>query len=269
MRQLFLLIILLLLSTPGCAKFKSGEQSGSDSDTRVLLHLNTGSGSTAYDVSGYGNNGTISNGTWVNGKFEYGVDFNGTTSVINCGSDSSIDNLFHNGATVLCWANLDTQGEVEGRLFDKGSHVFLATTDTSGDYVKLEFFHRWTGNYIWTQTSSAVVELNKWQMVAVTYDGTSSSNYPKFYVNGAYVNYSIIFDANVGSPFNESASSLGWGNDIGTNRTTDGTLDECTYIARILTAEEMEHIYRSQVTKLFDYIKIMHAFKLNTVVGII
>src|SRR5262249_51552641 len=53
--------------------------------------LNEGTGTTVTDLSGNGNNGTISNATWTTaGKYGGALSFNGTSSVVNIPDSPSL-----------------------------------------------------------------------------------------------------------------------------------------------------------------------------------
>jgi len=63
-------------------------------------------GTTVYDRSGNGNDGTFVNSpSWVQGKHGTALDFNGSNEYINCGNDSSID-MTTNDFTVEAWIYL-------------------------------------------------------------------------------------------------------------------------------------------------------------------
>jgi len=49
----------------------------------VRLYMNEGSGAVAYDSSGNGNNGTVAFATWTSGKFDSGLNFNGTSARVD------------------------------------------------------------------------------------------------------------------------------------------------------------------------------------------
>ena len=53
--------------------------------------FNEGTGSTAYDSSPFGNNGTIHGASWVRGKFGYALKFDGSDDYVDCGNDESLN----------------------------------------------------------------------------------------------------------------------------------------------------------------------------------
>lgn len=121
-------------------------------DPSCVLYLpgHPGSGSTIYDFSGKGNNGTINGATWK--RLPSGLrvlSFDGNNDEIDCGNDSS---LFPANGTFLCWAKL-TPSDFQS----------LYSTDASG------------GNagdaYLETRTAGDLGRY-RWNM----HDGSSSSN---------------------------------------------------------------------------------------------
>jgi hypothetical protein len=57
----------------------------------LLWRLDEGTGTTALDESNYSNNGTITNGTWITGKYGKGLTFNGTSTKIVAADSASLD----------------------------------------------------------------------------------------------------------------------------------------------------------------------------------
>jgi hypothetical protein len=64
-----------------------------DQNTFALYHFNEGTGTTLYDSSGNGYNGTITGCTWVQGKFGTALSFNGTTSSVVVNQSMPIRNI--------------------------------------------------------------------------------------------------------------------------------------------------------------------------------
>jgi len=70
------------------------------------------------------NHGTESNATYDSSNCQEGNcwEFNGTTSKIDAGSATAIDNFFDGGGSIVAWINADAGGENDaGRILDKRS----------------------------------------------------------------------------------------------------------------------------------------------------
>jgi len=68
-----------------------------------------GSGDIAVDVSGYGNDGTISGATWTTGKFGPGLNFDGIDDDVDCGNDESLN--ITGEITIAIWIKPSVAGE--------------------------------------------------------------------------------------------------------------------------------------------------------------
>ena len=77
--------------------------------------FNEGSGSTVYDSSGNGNNGTISNATWSTaGKYGDALSFNGSNALVSVNDSTSLH--LTTGMTLEAWVDpYDGQQRVAGR----------------------------------------------------------------------------------------------------------------------------------------------------------
>jgi hypothetical protein len=136
-----------------------------------------GKGNIAYDSSGNGNNGTIYGAQWVQGKFGSALSFDGVddyveTSLANVPSGSSpftislwINPLANKSMHLVWWGE-----SVSGKL----NHLDLRTTDI--DTAK-KIRHAWYGNDF---SVNVDWQVNSWQHIVVTWDGT----YRKIYYNG-------------------------------------------------------------------------------------
>jgi hypothetical protein len=80
---------------------------GVDPDLVGLWMLDEGTGSTAFDSSNFGNDGTLQGDPqWVAGQIDGALEFDGTGDFINCGNDASF-NIPVN-ITVAAWIKVGT-----------------------------------------------------------------------------------------------------------------------------------------------------------------
>jgi len=147
--------------------------------------LNEGSGSTAFDLSGNGNTGTLINGpVWLSGsncKFGNCLYFSGSAQyVLALGRNVPIGEspftksvwvYLPNGLTstefnreILCWGTPGITGESN----------CLRTGDAPNQLVN----SFWNDDLTWTSTHI----VNGWNLIVITYNGTVE----KAYVNGVY-----------------------------------------------------------------------------------
>ena len=79
--------------------------------------FDAGSGTTAVDQSGSGNNGTLTNATWAGaaaGKFGNALSFNGTNALVTVADSNSLD-LTKNGMTIEAWVKPASVGGFDSR----------------------------------------------------------------------------------------------------------------------------------------------------------
>ncbi len=184
--------------------------------------------------------------TGVNSAYNF-IDFDGTDDLINIGSDASIDNVFVGGATLTAWIKPSSDGENDlGRIFDKSTSTngsdgwhWLVTDESSGK-VELVFGHGRTNQPYWSSPLNVI--LNEWNHVAVTYDNSSSSNNPSFYINGISVTASLT-GSTTGDAVDDSSQNLFIGNNTGGDRSFAGGIAGIALWGKSLSALEISAIY--------------------------
>jgi len=111
------------------------------------------------------------------------ADFDGTTSIVTV-SNSGMGNPTR--LTQLVWMYLDTFGETDsGRVWaDNGTGgIGWFVIDTSGDNEQtFQWYRIWTGDDGGWRPPKNNILAGRWNCVAITYDGSSTSNDPKFYL---------------------------------------------------------------------------------------
>jgi hypothetical protein len=275
MKKLYYLIILALISglvLTGCllsnvGQVPTSEQSGITyltkslplTDLVGLWHFDEGSGTTANDSSGYGNDGTITGATYAgsaNAMFGDALSFDGTNGYVRVGHHNEINPT--SAITVECWAKLNSvnPGPVLVRKLDTYS---LQVTRLEGE-SKLEGWVKISGNWKGVRgvSGGVIIQTNTWYHFAFTYDGTEL----KIYVNGqldrfASVTGSIDFTTkplDIGRCGPEDGSGDGW--------YTNGTIDEVRIWNTALTADQLNFYGFNGL--LAPYKKPPRAFKIGS-----
>jgi len=198
-----------------------------------------GSGTTWTDLSGNGNNGTLTNmdGTNFNSANGGSLTFDGTNEYVNCGNPSSLN--FGTGNFTLSFVTYTTAYGFQG-----GSYVGKGNGTTIGfDFRDANFYVYGTLGLI--ARGSFLATLNVWQIHTIVYD-SSSSPYVKFYKNGTYTGASTTNNpANISSittslPFRIGLSVAG-----GTTRYFNGRIPSVQVYNRALTASEIQQNFNA------------------------
>lgn len=215
--------------------------------------------STIRDRSGKKNNGAITGATWVRtAKGLRYVSYDGVDDITTVTASVSIANIFDGGATAKVWVNLASDGEADnGHIFykrsgDTGWQFFVqGEVDNKLVLRLIQRFDVTNGDWVTTATE---IDINTWTMLAVTYDVDTIANNPIFYIaSGGSVKVltvgSGITEAG-GGPAGTRGSDiivdLSIGNNSSTSNTTDGGLALELLETRILSAVEIESLYRQE-----------------------
>ncbi len=176
------------------------------------------------------------------------TSFDGDNDYIDCGSDSSLDNIWNGGGTISTWFFPKSDGEGnEGRIIEKrddGSGWVLHMREESSGTSKLKFYINYSSQAGQFTTNNDVI-INQWNHVAVIYDtsGAGSSYRPTIYINGSITSFSATIDTS-GSVSSDASESLVIGNvKTSLNRAFDGSIANVGIWNRALSASEIESIY--------------------------
>ena len=160
------------------------------------------------------------------------VDFNGTTSDIDFGSGTSIDDmtLATNGATYFIWSFPDTIGENSlGRMLGHDAGAFIGFDFGIAATSKLDIYtERPTATGRWRQTNNDMT-LDAWNSIGVRYDAALTTNDPSACSNGTIQTVGAGLDevaTPVGAQGSEAASNKQLGNNSAHNVTWDGYMSE-------------------------------------------
>jgi uncharacterized repeat protein (TIGR01451 family) len=198
-----------------------------------------------------------------------GQDFDGVTDYVDAGSDSSIDNLFDTGGTVLAWINPRTfGGNGYGRIVDKSDSIFadggwaFQMFERSGALSQtvntVRFERGFTGERATWYAEQDSIITNTWQLLAVTYDDTLPTQTPAIYVNGVTkVVLSELSPTEI--PASDADRPLFVGNfseyyQSGSDRSFDGGLDEVRLVAAPRSAAWILAQYRTMTDDFITYL---------------
>ena len=147
--------------------------------------------------------------------------------------------------TVCAWTYRTSDGESNlGRLFDKrvaGSQVMVAFNNAS--QVNLELNVNFSGGIAVWRPQTNTWPTNAWTHLAFTYDNSSATNDPIFYVNGAVS--ALSQDSNTTGTVSTNSDAYVIGNRGSQERTFAGQIAYFKIYDRILTPQEILEVMQN------------------------
>ena len=206
-------------------------------------HFNEGSGNTAYDSSGNGNNGTINGATWVDGYYGKALEFDGVDDNIRIQDSESL--------------SVSSELTMMARIYTINFHAsggIIVNKDNSYEYavfsngrvkwaIENEVFWNWCD-------SNYNVALNTWTHISIVYE---SANSIKTYGDGNLKHTGSFGNGDINNTNNEL-----WIGIRPDNQPFNGIIDEVMIFNRALSSEEIELLYNNQGVGGYDgkcYIK--------------
>jgi prepilin-type N-terminal cleavage/methylation domain-containing protein len=204
--------------------------------------FDNGVGTIAYDVSGYGNNGTLTNGPlhatdtpyYVVGSEtgKYSLSFDGVDDYVNIPSSFQPLQTINDNETFDAWVKLDSypvssRMGIMGQTYRNAMHI-----DVSGI---VQYGIRDPGINM-NQVNGGVVPLGEWTLLTATYDGTTL----KIYRNGDLMASTPRTIATLRAM---AAFRVGLGIISGTDEYFDGLIDDVRVYSVALTASEIQRHY--------------------------
>ena len=165
-----------------------------------------------------------------------GMTFDGVDDYVNCGSDTDLDNIFDNGASIVIYTFLNSDGEDDAGYIINKAQWYLNTVGESGGFVRIRFWCAFTTQGQWT-VPTANLSLSKWNMVVLTYNSSATANNPLLYTNGVLQTFTREI-APTGTRTSDASSNLGVGSNAG-GATVDGNINFVRLYNRILSASEV------------------------------
>ncbi len=195
-----------------------------------------GSGTTAYDKSGNGNNGTWSGATpyYTSGKIgSYAGNFNGTNDYVYVGTSNLYN--FSNAFTLVAWVKTGCSG---------CGHQIITRRDGSTSFAHYQLqllsgtinFGWYNGSWTSVSASSTSAD-NTWQQVALVYNTYSSIT---IYDNGA-----SVFSGPGASSLVQNSTKFCIGAICDGSESFKGQIDDVRAYSRALSASEISALYNA------------------------
>ncbi|RCV64106.1 PKD repeat-containing protein [Methanophagales archaeon] len=203
-------------------------------------HLDEGSGITAVDSSGNGNDGTLINTpVWVDGKVGKGLSFDGTNDYVDCGLGSSLK--ITGAITVGAWVNWS--GNANPYIVTKTGDSDHRSYDLSGNPGgRVEFRVGGADCNTIKSSGTVLIPTGEWVYLVGTYE---PSSYVRLFVNGA-----LAKENTASIPAVQGDNGLPWyiGARGGGQGSFNGVIDEVEIYNRALSEEEIRADYKAYPT---------------------
>lgn len=201
--------------------------------------LDEGDGDEAEDSSGHEHHGTITNGNWITGEIDGGLEFDGQTTFMEVQHTDEFN--LGESMTLAAWARIDSIPMQHIGIPRKETEYVLHPTDAGGDGFNLRFYVGIGGAWAAPVISNTVVSYGEWHHLAGTYDGKEV----KVYIDGKL----DTAQAQAGeTPITQNP--LRWANDCCGGRMLEGVLDELAILRRALDEAEVQQLMEGIVEAL-------------------
>jgi concanavalin A-like lectin/glucanase superfamily protein len=192
--------------------------------------FNEGSGATAVDSSGNGNQGAISGATRnTSGQYGAALDFDGTNDLVTVPDSSSLD--LTNGMTLEAWVRpLTTSGWRTVVLKERPGDTAYALYSSNNDNGRPSGRVRVNGSNVSVNGTSRLTT-SVWTHLATTFDGSNL----RLYVNGA-----LVATRAASGTILTSTNLLRIGGSSALGRWFRGRIDEVRVYNRALSASEIQ-----------------------------
>jgi hypothetical protein len=196
-------------------------------------------GTVAYDSSGNGNDGNLTNGpTWTDGKIGGALSLNNSNSEVNCGNDSSLE--LSGEITLACWINPNSGAEnskIFGKTDNGQENGYSINWDK--DYESMiqgGGVQHINGGYDWREWGNGSVGFATNTWYHIVYMKKNSIEYA--YVNAVRVNQWLV-KRNI--PTNNADFKIGYSEDAASG--FKGLIDDVRIYDRALSASEVQALY--------------------------
>ena len=199
-----------------------------------------GSGDTAADSSGLGNNGSLINyPQWITGHNGGGLQFDGSSSYVDCGNAAAFD--LNEQVTLAMWMRTDDSGNNEDNPYVGKGDTSYAIKHKSNNNIEF-FICDDTWYVVWLPMDSSFNY--RWHHLAGTYDGSEL----KLYVDGELEASTPHIGSIASNTFNVN---IGRNSEL-TDRFYAGAVDDVRIYNRALRDEEVKFLAGNRA----DYIDL-------------
>ena len=216
----------------------------------LWLRMDEGSGTIAYDYSGYGNNGTLYNGStvcggidacplWVDGKFGKALQFDGVDDYVDVPSSAILSGL--NTITVEAWVNptKTTEGTIVSKHDNYQNREWQLYINPYTYKYTFQVFDENTDTF--SEVVGVAATIGKWTHIVGVYNNGKLQIYCDGVLTDSKTTDKIIRVTN---------APIRIGNRADNTRYYGGIIDEVMIFNRSLSEEEIKFLYQEGLKKL-------------------
>ncbi|MBN2094959.1 MAG: DUF2341 domain-containing protein [Candidatus Aenigmarchaeota archaeon] len=194
--------------------------------------------SLAVDVSHYRNDGTIYGANYTEGKYNLGLQFDGTGDYVDCGNDSSLGPT--GNLTLMSWLYLsslpsDYKGIIEGQQPYYRYLLYISASNRPEIFVQTDAGAYYTDEVGHTETLNL-----GWNHIVGVYNGTDLA---------VYLNGGLSYNRSASGSILADGGGLRIGRYDATGHFFNGTIDEVRIYNRSLNSSEIWLLYQSELAK--------------------
>lgn len=208
-------------------------------------HFDENGGSTAYDNSGYGNNGTIYGASWSDGKYNPALSFDGVDDYVQIPNDPSLQ--INKAITLSVWIKTPSSWNMQYPTPLSKAQLFGTPPnhDWDGEYwiairssdKRFTFTFAPAGGSAIDHWSSSTLAFTTWYHIVATFD--DNANKVRLYLNGVL---DKEFTENATPGITNLPVKIGHGGY--SNNYFKGIVDEVRIYNRVLSDAEISEIYQ-------------------------
>ena len=197
----------------------------------------------ANDISGYGNNGTVSGATLTTDRFgnsNSAYSFNGSSNYITLGQNAQINNLA-NDFSVSYWIYLAQVASSNESVITSFS-TYMSSTWRFLSRINTSINFDYIGGTVWQYTDYATtLATNTWYNVVFTRIGGTTS----LYLNGSLVATGNLSTSAMPTPASPAANTVIGYNVASNSEYFNGKIDDVYFYDRGLYTTEVGQLYSS------------------------
>jgi len=207
-------------------------------------------GTTAYDSAG-DNDGNLINGpNWTTGFIDGALEFDGFDDYVDVNPVGELDFERTEAYTLSAWYKGVAEQRTILSKMDKSISYRGYDMYISSGYVQAHIISNWRSNAICETGTLYPINDFIWHHIVITYDGSSSANGLKIYIDGMEEITTVDEDSLSSTIQNSVSFKIAARGGTSTSAHLGGKIDDVRIYGRALSAAEIEELYLGEEAEL-------------------